>query len=70
MAIKSYSIEPPISGICKSWCIWAHSDKTNSMFPIVYLRKPKHLSADSFEKIVSHLYFDGLHPDIIEIEER
>ncbi len=51
--IESYSICEPIKGVCKSRAIWGSSG--NMTFPLVYLRKPKHLTEDQFKEIVGQL---------------
>ncbi len=51
--LESYSICEPIKGVCKSRAIWGNSG--NKTFPLVYLRKPKHLTEEQFKDIVGYL---------------
>lgn len=39
----------------KSPIIWAYSKKTNGMYPVLYLRKPKHISEDFFNELINSL---------------
>jgi hypothetical protein len=45
----------PISGVCKSWAIWRRSDKTNSISPLIYFRRPKYVTEQEFEKLMNGL---------------
>lgn len=50
-----YEFHKPITGICKSHGIWKVDGCTLS--PMVYLRKPKHISEDDFQNFINRLSF-------------
>jgi len=39
----------------KSGILWGHSNKNNSMAPLLYLSRPNHLSQEDFEAILSRV---------------
>jgi hypothetical protein len=39
----------------KSGIVWGHSNKTNGIFPMLYISKPKHISKEDFELLLSKL---------------
>ncbi len=39
----------------KSAIVWGHSAKTNSIFPMLYISKPKHITQEDFELILDKL---------------
>lgn len=51
-----YEFHGPMRGICKSYAIWKRG-KINSISPMVYLRKPKHVSEEDFNSFVAKLSF-------------
>jgi len=52
MDIDSYSVnQEGIKGLVKGAAIWGHKD--NVVFPLAYLRKPKHLSADNWKEVLN-----------------
>lgn len=52
MKLKSYSISIEDNGPVKSPTLWGnHADK-NETYPLVYFRKPKWISEESFKEIV------------------
>lgn len=54
MDIDSYSVNKTgIKGLVKSPAIWGHKD--NVMFPLVYLRKPKHMSEKDWQEVLEGL---------------
>ena len=54
MDLDAYSVsKEPMDGIVKSPTIWGH--KGNSVFPIAYLRKPKHISAGEWKEVVNSI---------------
>lgn len=40
----------PIQGVCKSHALWAREG--SKTWPVLYLRKPKHLNQDVFEALL------------------
>jgi hypothetical protein len=36
----------------KSAIIWGHSNKTNSIFPILYIRKPKGITQEEYDELL------------------
>ena len=51
MKIDSYSISKKgIRGVVKGAAIWGHVGTT--VFPLVYLRKPKHLSDSDWQEVL------------------
>ena len=36
----------------KSGIVWGHSNKTNGMYPILYISKPKNISQEDYEKLL------------------
>ena len=55
--IKSFEFdknEQRIFGI-KSGIIWGHSKKTNEMFPMLYLSKPKNISENDFKLLLNSI---------------
>ena len=55
--IKSFSIEGPIKGICKSHGIWAQDAEKNSMMPVCYFLKPKWMTKEQFKKIIDSMKY-------------
>lgn len=51
-----YEFHKPMQGICKSYAIWKRG-KPNSISPMVYLRKPKHVSDNDFNDFIDKLSF-------------
>ncbi|MCP4280353.1 MAG: hypothetical protein GY776_10130 [Alteromonas sp.] len=51
--LDSYSIWEPIPGVCKSYVIMGQEGGT--VFPLVYLRKPKHISQATYVKMVEKI---------------
>jgi len=51
-----YEFHSPIKGVCKSYGIWKRR-KTNSISPMVYFQKPKHVSEEDFVAFVKSLQF-------------
>lgn len=39
----------------KSGIIWGHSNKSNGIFPMLYISKPKHVSQEDFELLLDKL---------------
>ena len=39
----------------KSAIIWGHSNRTNSIFPMLYISKPKHISQEDYELLLDKL---------------
>jgi hypothetical protein len=39
----------------KSAIVWGNSKDTNSIFPLLYISKPKHISKEDFDILLSHL---------------
>lgn len=59
MKIKTYSISGPVKGICKQHAIWALEDDASSVWPVVYLQRPKWLKDDvAWEKICKSIRLD------------
>lgn len=55
--IKSFEFdknENKIFGI-KSAIIWGHSNRTNGIFPLLYLRKPKHISEEEYQELINSI---------------
>lgn len=52
-AIK-YTLEKPMQGICKQSGIWCQSE-TGGINPVMYFQKPKWISQESFDKIISKM---------------
>lgn len=55
--IKSFEYDKnrgKILGI-KSGIIWGHSKDTNSIFPMLYISKPKHISQSDFELLLDKI---------------
>lgn len=53
MKIGGYSINSPMEGVCKQWCILAQEYGKNYSSPLVYLQRPKWITSDEdWEKIV------------------
>ena len=51
--IESYSISPDgLKGVRKYPIVWAHKKDDNSIYPIMYLRKPKHLDEAIWRELV------------------
>ncbi len=49
--LDSYHISLPIPGICKSHSVMGQCG--NTILPLAYLRKPKRISQEAFEQVVS-----------------
>jgi len=58
--LEKYSISTePLSGVCKSPAFWGHYKEDKSgISPLVYFKKPKWISDESFAEIVKHLSLD------------
>ena len=56
MKLEFYSISPPVKGLTKSFVIWIREEST--IYPLVYLQKPKWISDKSFKKIVLSIRLD------------
>lgn len=39
----------------KSAIIWGHSSRTNGIFPLLYLRKPKSISEEDYNELIEHI---------------
>jgi len=39
----------------KSGILWAYSNEKNSIFPLLYISKPKHISKEDFDLILDRL---------------
>ncbi len=39
----------------KSAIIWGHSNRTNGIFPMLYISKPKHISQEDYELLLDNL---------------
>jgi len=39
----------------KSGIVWGHSRDTNGSFPLLYITKPKHITQEDFELLLSKL---------------
>lgn len=39
----------------KSAILWGHSKNTNSIFPLLYISKPKHISKEDFELLLDKM---------------
>lgn len=39
----------------KSGILWGHSNEENSIFPLLYISKPKHLSQGDYELLLERL---------------
>jgi len=46
----------------KSAILWGHSNETNSMFPLVYISKPKNISQEDFDLIIKGIEIKLLKP--------
>lgn len=44
----------------KSAIIWGHSRKSNSMFPLLYISKPKNISQEDYELLLNKLQINIL----------
>lgn len=55
--IKSFEYDKNRSNVfgIKSAIIWGHSNKSNSIFPILYISKPKHITQEDFEVLLDSL---------------
>jgi len=51
MKIEKYSVSSPINGVCKSYGIWGQEG--SKIAPLAYLKKPKYITAEQWEKIVA-----------------
>lgn len=57
MKIDSYSVNRPLSGICRQYAVWANSG--NTTWPLVYLQRPKWIVDDKvWEKITRAIRID------------
>jgi hypothetical protein len=45
--LEGYYIGRPVEGLTKQWAVWAWHD-SNCGSPIIYLQKPKHISASKW----------------------
>jgi hypothetical protein len=55
--IKSFEFDKnrnKIFGI-KSGIVWGHSNESNSMFPILYISKPRNISKEDFELLLNKI---------------
>jgi hypothetical protein len=55
--IKSFEFDKnrnKIFGI-KSGIVWGHSNENNSMFPILYISKPRNISKEDFELLLNKI---------------
>lgn len=55
--IKSFELDKnqnKIFGI-KSAIIWGNSSENNSMFPLLYLRKPKNISDEEYSELINSI---------------
>ena len=51
MKIESYSVDAPISGICKQYGVWAQEG--NAVAPLIYFQRPKWIKDDAaWKKLV------------------
>jgi hypothetical protein len=48
--LDSYSVCKPVKGVCKSYAIWGN--RRSMSFPLVYLRRPKHISDRDWRAVV------------------
>lgn len=58
--LRAFSVdtnEKKIHGI-KSGIVWGHAKNTNSIYPLLYISKPKHISEEHYRELL----------DAIEIE--
>ena len=39
----------------KSGIVWGHSNKSNTSSPLLYIQKPKHVSKEDFDLMLSNL---------------
>ena len=39
----------------KSAILWGHSNESNSIFPMLYISKPKHISQSDFELLLDKI---------------
>lgn len=39
----------------KSAIIWAHSNQTNSTYPLLYLRKPKNITDEEYKELIDSI---------------
>lgn len=37
----------------KSGIVWGHSNKTNGMYPILYISKPRNISQEDYEELLN-----------------
>lgn len=59
MKIKSYFVSGPVEGICKQHAIWVSGDDASSLWPVVYLQRPKWFKDDvAWEKICKSIRLD------------
>jgi len=55
--IKSFEFDRNRSGIrdIKSGIVWGHSKGSGSIFPMLYISKPKHISQEDFEILLDKI---------------
>ena len=55
--IKSFEYDKNRKGLfgIKSAIIWGYSNRTNGIFPMLYISKPKHISQEDYELLLDNL---------------
>lgn len=54
--IEKYSVSlNQFTGVCKSPALWGHRKDSNGIVPLIYFRKPKWVSDESFREIVKEI---------------
>lgn len=61
--IKAFELDkkPNVFGL-KSAVIWGHSSKSNSMYPLLYLRKPKGISQEEYTQLLDAIQIKFIIP--------
>jgi len=55
--IKSFSVSLPANNAfnIKSGIVWGHSNKTNGVYPIIYLTRPKGIPKEDFAMLMESI---------------
>ena len=55
--IKSFEYDKNRNSVfrIKSGIVWGHSNRTNGIFPMLYISKPKHISQEDYVLLLDNL---------------
>lgn len=63
--IRSFEYDKNRKGIfgIKSGIVWGYSNKTNGVFPMLYISKPKNVSQEDFELLLDNIHISLTKPE-------